>query len=234
MCVERQNLHNNKILTCAESFRILDATFFFDSHLTSSKRIQIASHLMKIIKIAICYRDFSKKTTFRIIWPSIWSLNEVLNWWIAFFLWLIAFWSKDSSLFKIKTHRFIEIETHRFLKWELIALLKWELIAFWNENSSFFSLTHFDHHITFYNTYDHRWVSISHTSDDIQGNFSICMKNFENDLLIDFHTDEKISLHVIKCMQNRHSTMIVDIIESYVMIEKNQREKTMKFHLKKQ
>jgi hypothetical protein len=60
------------------------------------------------------------------------------------------------------------------------------------------------------------------------------MKKFENDLLIGFYTDEKISLHAIRCMQNRHSTVIVDIIGSGVMIEMNQKEKAMSLHLKKQ
>jgi hypothetical protein len=34
-----------------------------------------------------------------------------------------------------------------------------------------------------------------------------------------FHTDENFFLHVIKFIRKRHSTMIVDIIESDVMIE---------------
>ncbi len=58
--------------------------------------------------------------------------HEMLNWWIAFSLWLIAFWNGDSSL--------LEMRTHRFLKWEFIALLKWELIAFSNKNSSLFQM----------------------------------------------------------------------------------------------
>jgi hypothetical protein len=40
-----------------------------------------------------------------------------------------------------------------------------------------------------------------------------------------FHTDGKFSLHVIRCMRNLHWTMIVDIIESDVMIEVRVREK---------
>jgi hypothetical protein len=36
-----------------------------------------------------------------------------------------------------------------------------------------------DHHITFYNIYDQRWVSFSYGRDDLQGKFSICMKKFE-------------------------------------------------------
>jgi hypothetical protein len=156
----------------------------FKLRLTSPKLIQIASHPIKIIQIAICNHDFS---------------------------------TSSSAQTDTKTHRF----------------LKWRFIAFWNENSSlfeikihhFFSLIHLDHHITFYNTYDHRWVSILHTFDDIQENFFICMKKIENGLLIDFHTDEKISLHVIRCTRNWHSTMIVDIIEIDVIIEMSQKKK---------
>jgi hypothetical protein len=46
-----------------------------------------------------------------------------------------------------------------------------------------------------------------------------------------FHTDEKICLHVITCMRNRHSTMIVDIIEW--CDDRDQREKAMMSHFKK-
>jgi hypothetical protein len=197
-------------LACAESFRILDAIFFLDSHLISSKLIQITSHLIKIIKTAICYHDFSKRTTFRIIKSSIWSLNEMLNWWIAFSLWLIAFWNEDSSLYWNENSSLFEMKTRRF-----------------------FSLTHLDHHITLYNIYDHRWVSILHTSDDMQENFLICMKIDQKIVFEFFHTDEKIFLNVIKCIRNRHSTMIVCIIESDVMIEMSQREKAMNSHFKK-
>jgi hypothetical protein len=41
-----------------------------------------------------------------------------------------------------------------------------------------------DHHITFYNIYDHRRMSISYAFDDMQEKFFICMKKFENDFLM--------------------------------------------------
>jgi hypothetical protein len=44
-----------------------------------------------------------------------------------------------------------------------------------------------------------------------------------------FHTDEKVSLHVIRCMRKRHLSVIVDIIKSDVMIQMNQREKATSF-----
>jgi hypothetical protein len=147
----------------------------------------------------------------------------------------------DPSLFEMRTHRFIEMRTHRFIEMRTHRFLKWEPIAFSNENPSlfemrthrFFSLTHLDHHTTPYNTYDHRWVPISHTPDDMQGNFLICMKTDQKTVFEFFHTDGKISLNVIRCMRNRHSTMIVCIIKSDVMIEMSQRKKAMGPHFKK-
>ncbi len=41
-----------------------------------------------------------------------------------------------------------------------------------------------DHHITFYNIYDHLWMSLSYEPDDMQGKFFICMKKFEIGFLI--------------------------------------------------
>jgi hypothetical protein len=49
----------------------------------------------------------------------------------------------------------------------------------------FFFLTHLEYHVTFYNIYDHRSMSLSHTLDDMQENFFICMKKSENDSLIE-------------------------------------------------
>ncbi len=41
----------------------------------------------------------------------------------------------------------------------------------------FFLWLIFDHHITFYNIYDHWWVSLLHAFDDMQRNFSSVWKN---------------------------------------------------------
>ncbi len=66
--------------------------------------------------------------------------------------------------------------------------------SFWH----FFSLIDLDYHITFYNIYDHRWVSLSYEPDDMQEKLFICIKKSENDLLI-----EKIE--VLMKMMNRES-----------------------------
>jgi hypothetical protein len=62
---------------------------------------------------------------------------------------------------------------YMIFKWEL----KWRFIVFF--------LIHFDHYIILYNIYDQRWMSFSYESDDMQRNFFICMKKFENDSLIE-------------------------------------------------
>jgi hypothetical protein len=89
--------------------------------------------------------------------------NHLYNFWIK-----TSLFFSDSSFFEMRTHRF----------------LKLDIIVFWNETSSLFEMRHhcfflliyFDHDVTFYNIYDHWWVSLSHASDDMQRNFSSVWK----------------------------------------------------------
>jgi hypothetical protein len=48
-----------------------------------------------------------------------------------------------------------------------------------------------------------------------------------------FHTNEKFFLLVVKLKQKQHLTLIVNIIESDVLIEVSQRKKAMMSHFKK-
>ncbi len=45
-----------------------------------------------------------------------------------------------------------------------------------------------------------------------------------------FHTDGKISLHAIRCMRKRHSTVVVGIIGSGVVVGVDQGKKAMSPH----
>jgi hypothetical protein len=153
----------------------------FEERLISFLRIDMKekrhfeSCMIKIRKM-ILFQTNLKKDWF-LFFILIWKKNNIPNHVWLLIIYIIIYITSEW------TYRFFSL-IHRFLKWELIAFFFW-LIAFWNETSSFFEmrhrcfflLIHLDHHITFYNIYNHWWVSFLHAFDDMQRNFSSVWKN---------------------------------------------------------
>jgi hypothetical protein len=79
-----------------------------------------------------------------------------------------------------------------------------------------------------------RRLYFDHVFDFSIHHFYQVLDFFHQKIVFEFyHIDEKIFLHVIKCMRKRHLSMIVKIIKSDVMIEINQKKKTMMSRFKK-